>query len=222
MKFIYLFIFGCCCTLSAQEILSEKERAVLKDEILADRFDTLLPQLMDTTGIDMWLLISREYNEDPVMRTMLPATWLNARRRTMIVFYRNKEDNTFEKLAIARYDIGESISSAWNKEEQPDQWKALVDIIKNKDPKKIGINTSNDFGIADGLVQTDYAALKNALPIEYQDKLVSAEKLSIAWIETRSQKEMELYPTLVKQPLNIKTAELKTNKLEFIITSKYD
>ena len=179
MKFIYLFIFGCCFTLPAQEILSEKERAILKDEILADRFDTLLPQLMDTTGIDMWLLISREYNEDPVMRTMLPATWLNARRRTMIVFYRNKEDNTFEKLAIARYDIGESISSAWNKEEQPDQWKALVDIIKNKDPKKIGINTSNDFGIADGLVQTDYAALKNALPIEYQDKLVSAEKLSI-------------------------------------------
>ena len=49
MKFIYLFIFGCCCTLSAQEILSEKERAVLKDEILADRFDTLLPQLMDAT-----------------------------------------------------------------------------------------------------------------------------------------------------------------------------
>ena len=191
MKFIYLFIFGCCFTLPAQEILSEKERAILKDEILADRFDTLLPQLMDTTGIDMWLLISREYNEDPVMRTMLPATWLNARRRTMIVFYRNKEDNTFEKLAIARYDIGESISSAWNKEEQPDQWKALVDIIKNKDPKKIGINTSNDFGIADGLVQTDYAALKNALPIEYQDKLVSAEKLAIAWIETRSQKEME-------------------------------
>ena len=167
MKFIYLFIFGCCFTLPAQEILSEKERAVLKDEILADRFDTLLPQLMDATGIDMWLLISREYNEDPVMRTMLPATWLNARRRTMIVFYRNKEDNTFEKLAIARYDIGENISSAWNKEEQPDQWKALVDIIKNKDPKKIGINTSNDFGIADGLVQTDYAAFKNALPIEY-------------------------------------------------------
>jgi hypothetical protein len=60
MKFSYLFIFGFCCALSAQEILSEKERAVLKDEILADRFDTLLPQLMDKTEIDMWLLISRE------------------------------------------------------------------------------------------------------------------------------------------------------------------
>lgn len=198
MKFIYLLFFGLCFTLSAQEILSEKERAVLKDEILADRFDNLLPQLMDKTNIDMWLLISREYNEDPVMRTMLPSTWLNARRRTIIVFYRNKENNTFEKLAVARYDIGKNITSAWNKEEQPDQWKALVDIIKSKNPNKIGINISENDGIADGLVQTDYSELKKALPIELQKKLVSAENLSIAWIETRTLKEMELYPTLVQ------------------------
>jgi hypothetical protein len=31
-----------------------------------------------------------------------------------------------------------------------------------------------------------------------------------------------LYPILVKKPLSIKTAELKINKLEFVITSKYD
>ena len=31
-----------------------------------------------------------------------------------------------------------------------------------------------------------------------------------------------LYPILVKKPLSVKTAELKINKLEFIITSKYD
>ena len=73
-------------------ILSEKERAILKDELLEDRFSNLLPKLMDDAGIDMWLLISREYNEDPVLKTMLPATWLNARRRTIIVFYRNKEN----------------------------------------------------------------------------------------------------------------------------------
>jgi hypothetical protein len=67
-------------------VLSEKERSLLKDEILEDRFTNLLPKLMDDSEIDMWLLISREYNEDPVLKTMLPATWLNARRRTMIVF----------------------------------------------------------------------------------------------------------------------------------------
>jgi len=153
---------------------------------------------MDRTEIDMWIIISREYNEDPVMRTMLPANWLNARRRTILVFYRNQATNTFEKLAVARYDVGENISSAWDKEKQPDQWARLVEIIRERNPQKIGINTSDYFGIADGLVKTDYEEFMNALPIDYEERVVSAEKLAIAWIETRTTKEMELYNSLVQ------------------------
>jgi len=153
---------------------------------------------MDNVGIDMWVIISREYNEDPVMRTMLPATWLNARRRTILVFYRNKEKNSFEKLAVARYDVGKHINSAWNKEEQPDQWKALVDIIIKRNPNKIGINTSKHFALADGLVKTDYDEFMGALSSNLKNKVVSAEKLAIAWIETRTDKEMELYKNLVQ------------------------
>ncbi|MAP54655.1 M24 family metallopeptidase [Altibacter sp.] len=196
MKKIVFILLLASFSLNAQ-ILSERDRASLRDEILADRFTNLLPKLMDATQIDMWLVIAREYNEDPVMRTMLPATWLNARRRTILVFYRDKEQNTIEKLAVARYDVGENITSAWDKEKQPDQWERLVEIIKERNPKRIGINTSEHFGIADGLVQTDYKELKNALPDTYKERLVSAEKLAIAWIETRTQKEMDLYNTLV-------------------------
>jgi len=180
------------------QIMPERSRAALKDEILADRFNNLLPELMDENGIDMWVIISREYNEDPVMRTMLPATWLNARRRTILVFYRDKDLGTIEKLAVARYDVGKNIQSAWNKEAQPDQWQALVNIIEKRNPEKIGINTSPYFNIADGLVKTDYDAFKAALPLKFEQKLVSAESLAIAWIETRTEKEMELYNTLVQ------------------------
>ncbi len=196
MKYIFLLIIFFSVSIQAQ-ILPERDRAALKDEILADRFNNLLPQLMDNTGIDMWLVISREYNEDPVMRTMLPATWLNARRRTILVFYRNKAKNTIEKLAVARYDVGKNISSAWDKEKQPDQWARLVELIEERNPEKIGINISEYFGIADGLVHTDYLELKAALPENLENKLVSAEKLAIGWIETRTEKEMELYNTLV-------------------------
>ena len=161
MKRIFLLVLLVSFVTEAQ-ILSERDRATFKDEILADRFDNLLPQLMDRADIDMWLVISREYNEDPVMRTMLPALWLNARRRTILVFYRNKELNTIEKLAVARYDVGENITSAWDKEIQPDQWARLVEIIKERNPDKIGINRSQNFGIADGIVQTDYEELLEA------------------------------------------------------------
>jgi hypothetical protein len=195
---LLVFLFFLATSVIPAQVLSEWDRATLKDEILADRFNNLLPQLMDRADIDMWLVIAREYNEDPVMRTMLPARWLNARRRTMLVFYRDKAAGTIEKLAVARYDVGENISSAWDKEQQPDQWQRLVEIIKDRNPKKIGINISKNFGICDGLVHTDYMELKEALPDDLEARLVSAEKLAIGWIETRTEKEMELYNTLVK------------------------
>lgn len=179
-------------------IFKEKDRASLKDEILEDRFKNLLPQLMDKANIDMWLLISREYNEDPILKTILPATWLNARRRTINIFYRNKEKNTLERLAVARYDIGKSIKSAWDKEKEPNQLKALSEIIKQRNPEKIGINVSKHFALADGLVKTDYDELVENLPLEFSDKLVSAEKLGIAWIETRTEKELSLFRDLVR------------------------
>lgn len=188
---------------NSAQILSEKDRAKLKDELLEDRFQHLLPQLMDEANLDMWLLISREYNEDPVLKTMLPARWLNARRRTMILFYRNKEQNTIERIAVARYDIGKSIKSAWNKELEPNQWKALSRIIAERNPNKIGINYSKHFALADGLVKTDYEELAENLPDSLLSKLVSAEKLAIAWLETRTEKEMKLFKKLVKMTHDI-------------------
>ena len=163
-KYIGLLLILCIsfsCSKKEQQkehysILNEKDRSLLKDEILEDRFTNLLPTLMDDVAIDMWLLISREYNEDPVLKTMLPATWLNARRRTILVFYRDKEKNTMERLAVARYAIGKSIQSAWDKEKEPNQWLRLVQIIEERQPKAIGLNYSEHFNIADGIVKTDY------------------------------------------------------------------
>ncbi|MEP5546448.1 MAG: Xaa-Pro aminopeptidase, partial [Maribacter dokdonensis] len=120
-QLITVFIFIQGFLLSAQQILNEKERAIVIDEILDDRFNNLLPKLMDAADLDMWVVISREYNEDPVIKTMLPATWLNARRRTILLFYRDKAKNTIEKLAVARYNVGKNIVSAWDKEKEPNQ-----------------------------------------------------------------------------------------------------
>ncbi len=194
IKLIFLFII---CQVSAQQILPENERAQVVDEILEHRFNNLLPQLMDTTDIDMWIVISREYNEDPVIKTMLPATWLNARRRTILVFYRDKAKNTIEKLAVARYNVGKSIKSAWDKEKEPDQWKRLMQLITERNPKKIGLNFSKDHNIADGLDKTDYDEFMANLPKNYQSKVVSAEQLAVRWIETRTEREMVIYNQLV-------------------------
>lgn len=197
MRFLSLLIIFIVQVPLLAQILPERERAAVVDQILEDRFNNLLPTLMDRSGIDMWIVISREYNEDPVLKTMLPSTWLNARRRTILVFYRDKQANTIEKLAIARYNVGKSIHSAWDKEKQPDQWKRLLEIIEERDPDKIGLNYSEDFGLADGIVKTDYDTFISKLSSTQKSKIVSAQTLAVGWLETRTALEMKYFEELV-------------------------
>ena len=197
---ISLFLFISTISFSQVDpswILPVRERAAWVDSMLTWRMDHLLPVLMDRTEIDMWILISREYNEDPVMKTMLPSSWLSARRRTIFVFAKNA-NGRLDKIAIARYSVGKLLKGEWNIDVYPDQWEALLEYIKEKDPKTIGLNYSEDFGLADGLVQTEYSSFLNILPTEYKKRIVSAEDLAISWLETRSPMEIEIYAQLCK------------------------
>ncbi len=183
---------------SSAQVLSEREQSRVVDEILHERFTVLLPQLMERTGIDMWVVISREYNEDPVLKTMLPSTWLSARRTTMLVFNYDPKTKSVEKSAIARYNVGEAIKAAWDMQKFPDQWDALMDLISQKNPKKIGLNISKDYGHADGLDHTHHDLFMKKLPAALQSRIVSAEPLAVAWLESRTEREMQVYPQLVK------------------------
>jgi Xaa-Pro aminopeptidase len=197
-KIIFALMLFTCSITQAQEILSLRSQASLIDEINAERFTVLLPKLMEREGIDMWVLVSREYNEDPILKTMLPAEWLSARRRTMIVFYHDSTKKVNEQLAIARYNVGEQIKASWDMKQFPDQWDALVDLIVKRNPKKIGLNYSNDFAHADGLTFTEQKIFVDKLPASFKTKVVSAEKLGVAWLETRTEREMQLYPQLIQ------------------------
>ena len=184
--------------LNSQNILPLKERAEFINKLQQERFNNLLPQLMDKTDIDMWVIIAREYNEDPIVKTMLPPTWLNARRTTILVFSLDQLTNNFESVAITRYAFGDNIPSIWDKEKEPNQWKALRDYIVKKNPNKIGINTSSYESLADGLSKYHFDQLYNVLPSKFQNRVVSAEDLAIAWIETRTDLEMTVFSQLVE------------------------
>ena len=177
-------------------ILAERDRAAVIDDMLDDRFTNLLPQLMRRNGLDMWVIISREYNEDPVLKTMLPSTWLSARRRTIIVFFDTGKE--LEKLAIARYDVGKLLKGAWDIDVRPNQWEALAKIIEDRKPKKIGLNYSVTYAHADGLSATEQKEFLEKLPAAYRSRVVSAENVAVGWLETRTEKEMTLYPMICR------------------------
>lgn len=202
MKQLFVLFFLVTTLANAQNILPLRERAAVIERIQKDRLENLLPQLMEQHQMDMWILITREYNEDPIVKTLLPPTWLNARRRTILVFSRNAAGES-DAVAITRYAFGKNIRSIWDKEKQPNQWQALADYVASKNPKTIGVNISKDFALADGLVNTDYEGLMAVLPSKFKSRVVSSEPLAVSWIETRTTQEMMLYSQLVEITHNI-------------------
>ena len=176
------------------QVLNLQNQAKIIDEITNDRIENLLPALMEKNKIDCWIVTSREYNEDPIIKTFLPATAFAARRRTILVFYFNPQNKVYKKFSIARYRSGESFEARWNMDKFSNQWDALKDCIDSLKPNKIAVNISNDFAHADGLHFSEYTELVNKFG---KQNIISAEPLAVAWLETRTKKEMEIYPTLI-------------------------
>ncbi len=197
MKKTFFLLAFCAIWLSANSqdlaVLSQRAQADVIDSWLDERITHLLPQLMTETGIDMWVVISREYNEDPVIRTLLPATWMAARRRTILVMYQPKPNAPVETYAVARYDVGKAFKRAWDPEAQPDQWDALMKLISSKNPKKIGLNYAMDYGHADGLTHNEYQLFMDYLPADLKASVTSAQTLAVRWLETRTSSEMATY-----------------------------
>jgi Xaa-Pro aminopeptidase len=169
-----------------------RQQADVRDRWLTERLLDLLPGLMDRAGIDLWLVVGREYNEDPVLATLLPATWLSARRRTILVLHRS--DDGVTAAAVSRYPVGQFLP-AWSPDEAPglpaeeSQWAAVRRMVEQAAPRRIGIDVSAAFAHADGLSHTEHDLLVRALG-PWADRLVPAEDLVIGWLETRLPEEI--------------------------------
>lgn len=181
----------------APTVLPLREQARIRDTWLRERLDTLVPQLMREAGVDMWILVAREYAEDPVLATMLDAESFHARRRTILVFHDRGAGRPVERLTVSRYGLADLFPSAWNPDEQPDQWKRLGEIVAARRPKRIAINVSPDGALADGLTKSQYDELRTALG-DNARHLVPADGLAIGWLETRTPAQMARYPEIVR------------------------
>src|SRR3712207_8258487 len=130
-----------------------RDQAAVRDRWLTQRLLDVLPGLMDRTGIDLWLIVGREYNEDPVLPTLLPSTWLSARRRTILVLHRS--DDGVTPAAVSRYPVGQFLP-AWGDDELPgqpyerSQWTAVRRFVEQAAPRAIGVDVSRAFAGADG------------------------------------------------------------------------
>lgn len=179
-------------------VLPLKGRARVQNAWLKERLDTLVPTLMQANGVDMWVLVAREYLEDPVVATMLDAESMRARRTTILIFFDPGAGKPLERLTVSRYGLGGLFDPAWDPETQPDQWKRFGELVAARSPRRIAINSSALTAFADGMTASQHQALVGALPPELRARVTPTDALAVGWLETRIPAELEVYPSIVR------------------------
>lgn len=172
-------------------ILTHRQQASLVRGFIERRFETLLPRLMREAGIDMWIIVSREYNDDPVFRSMAPMTTYSSRRRTILVFVDPGAGKPVERLSVGRFDYDGLFKVVPTPNDG--QWEGLRKLVTERGPKVIGVNTSEAFSHADGLTANEKDNLLKALGPEFTPRVKSAEKLAVNWLDIKLPEEADIY-----------------------------
>lgn len=175
--------------------LSLRTQRDVRNRWLQTRLQAIMPELLARADLDMWIIICREYNEDPVVMSLLPQPAMSARRRTILVFAR-QPDGSVEQFGVSRYPIPDFYETVWQPDKET-QYDCLARVIAERDPQTIGINCSQTFAFADGLSHTEHERLIASLPELYRERIVSGGEVAVGWLERRCAEEIAAYPRIV-------------------------
>ena len=181
-----------------------REQADVRQRWLQLRLERVLPELMRKHRVSMWLVICREYNEDPVFFSLAAPTVLSARRRTILVFFDRGPERGVERLALG----GGSNGGLYRILRDPDaenrelwgegQWVLLRKVIAERNPKTIAINISRTHAFSDGLSAGEHEKLVQTLGPEFADRLVPAELLPLEYISARLPEMLPTYRQMME------------------------
>jgi len=187
-----------------------REQAVLQQQWLQYRLDSVLPRLMRQHGVQMWIVAMREYNEDPVFWSLVSPTTMFARRRTIYVFTDRGPDRGVERLALGGGSQG-GVYEAYTARDTVDpsigrrpelvgqgQWDLLTRVVRERDPKTIAVDISHTHAFSDGLSAGEWEQLSGALPQGYQSRVVRAERLALDYQSIRAPGMMPAYRRMME------------------------
>jgi hypothetical protein len=200
----------------APSVLSIRERAALVHKITAKRLETLLPRLMRETGFDMWIISCNEDNLDPIFETMVPYENWNPITQILVLFDQGPVKG-LERLNVARTDTQGLFknawdAAAWDTKKGESQWDALGRVVRERDPKRIGLNEGEVQWAAGALTSVLKKRIVEAVGPKYAPRLQSAEPLVTLWAETLLEEEVELMERAAALSRSI-IADMLSNKV---------
>jgi Xaa-Pro dipeptidase len=175
----------------------ERERYVIRRDLTLKKVNELLLPAMRAHGIDMWIVLDREYHPDPLSVDIGGEAGV----RNAAVFY--DTGDRLEKIYIfshpAREDlVGLMYDELINYGYRPEGLRPhLARVVSERDPRRIGLNMSPTLPMADGLSVELKRYLDAAIGLDLAAREVSAELLARDFRATRLPEETELYRQLV-------------------------
>jgi hypothetical protein len=186
---------------------TQREWAERQQRWLALRLERVLPALMRRDSIDMWIVPMREYNEDPVFSSLVAPTTFAARRRTIYVFFDRGPTQGVERIALGgtaqgglyravrasaparNVSSGNTTAELWG----APQWDALRDLVRERKPRRIAVNTDTTFAFADGLSTGEFEGLTRRGVLDgdgtWRPQVVRAGRLAVDLIASRLPEE---------------------------------
>ncbi|MGQ9618975.1 MAG: M24 family metallopeptidase [Candidatus Aminicenantia bacterium] len=190
---------------SEKELIpSLRTQAEIQQKWLKARLERVLPKLMRKYDISMWLVICREYNEDPIFFSLASPSTFSARRRTILVFFDRGPKEGVERLALGGGSHG-GLYKVYRDPENSErelfgesQWLVLKKIIEERNPSTIAVNISRTHAFSDGLSAGEWEALQDTLGEKWLRRIVRAELLPIEYLSIRIPEMEPYYKNLMK------------------------
>jgi Xaa-Pro aminopeptidase len=181
-----------------------REQAETQQQWLKLRLERVLPKLMRRHGVAMWLVICREYNEDPVFYSLVSPTMFAARRRTIYVFFDRGEEKGVERLALGGgsngglYTVYRDPETEGREINGEGQWVLLKKLIEQRKPATIAVNISHTHAFSDGLSAGEREKLESTLGPEYLKRIVRSENLALEYVEARLPEMLPVYRQMME------------------------
>jgi Xaa-Pro dipeptidase len=160
--------------------------------IRAERIATLLPAAMEANGLDAWVVICRENNNDPLADHVGCE---NAGGTAAFMFFRDGDAVT--SVAISPSGEAQSLAETGRMDEVivsergASIWNTMTSVFERFNPTAIGINTGRS-PITDGLSHTQYASMMEGLPSEWTSRMLSAEDMIRSWLSVKLPAEVDI------------------------------
>ncbi|WNB93885.1 M24 family metallopeptidase [Bacillus sp. NEB1478] len=208
-------------TINHITILTLAERDKLKDQWLLNRLQLLLPSLMQKHGLDMWITIGREYNEDPIGLTFFPSAIDSSRRLTIFVFVKDKKGE-INRFVIHPNKEFEPFYTCFPIKTGESAFEALREIMDSYSPDNIAVNKSSHYAFCDGLSHSFYETLLNTIGRVHAKKIISSESIALDWLQLRTESELDKYKDLANITQSIVKMTLSKEVIKPHVTTTND